>query len=199
MPSVDNLTMGVGYLYIAEFGATEPDDDSVHTEPESATWSNLGYTKEGVTLSIEQEYQELEVDQLADVPGSRLIKRVMTISTSLAETTLENFQRVLNGDGAITEDASTAGVDASGADTFEPGNALASSAPTYSALLFDGVAPNGMVRRIIARRCLQVGAFESQYTKDGELVYPVEFKLHYVSPSIRPYKIVDQTAAPTPA
>lgn len=197
MPSVDNLTMGVGYLYIAAFGATEPADGQVHAVPASGTWTNLGYTKEGVTLSFEQEYQELEVDQLADVPGSRLIKRVMTIQTNLAETTLENFQRALNTDGTLTQNASSAGTGSSGTDTFEPGDALPSTAPTYQALIFDGIAPNGLVRRVIARRCLQVGSFESSYTKDGETIFPVEFKLHYVSSSIKPYKIVDQTAEPT--
>lgn len=197
MPSVDNLIQGVGYLYIAAFGATEPDDGAVHDVPASGTWTNLGYTMDGVNLNINQEYSELSVDQLADVPDRRITKRSLVIATNLAEATLANLQYALNSDGTLTTGASTAASGTSGSDTFEPGEGLTSTAPTYKALIFDGVAPSGLTRRVIVRRALQMGEIGAAYQKDGQTVFPVEFAAHYVSSSIRPYKVVDQTAAPT--
>lgn len=197
MPSVDNLIQGVGYLYIATFGATEPADNALGDAPPSGDWTNLGFTMDGVTLNVTQEYSQLTVDQLADEVDSRIISRQFRISTNLAEATLESLNYALNSNGVLTPDNTAASASGSGTDKFEPSEGLTSTAPTYKALIFDGVAPSGLVRRVIVRRALQVGEIEVEYKKDGQTVFPVEFAAHYVSPSVRPYKIVDQTAVPT--
>lgn len=196
MPSVENLIQGVGYLYIAEFGATEPADGDIHDAP-AVAWTNLGYTMDGVTLTISTEYSELSTDQLADIPARRITQRTMVLSTNLAEPTLENLQYALNKAGTFSAAASTAAASTSGTDTWEPDEGLTTTHPTYAALLFDGVAPGGFVRRVIVRKGLQTGEIEAAYTKDGQTVFPVEFSAHYVSNSIKPYKVIDQTAVPT--
>lgn len=183
--TVTNLIQGTGTLYIATFGATEPAVSGVATAPVSGTWTDLGFTKEGLNLSIAQEYAELEVDQLVDTPGRRLTKREYTLSTSLAEGTLTNLSRALN---------STAPTTAVGYEHWSPDAYLPGVEPTYKALIFDGFAPNGKIRRVVIRKALQVGDVEANYSKDGQLVYAVEFKAHYVTSAILPIQIIDATA-----
>lgn len=186
--SVTNLTMGPGEIYKADFGATEPDDADVSNRiPESsvsADWTDLGGTNGGVTLELELEYTELEVDQIVDIVGRRLTKREMKINTSLAETTLENF-RVANNGGTITTGTGWA--------SFDPKMDTSAATPEYCALIFDGVnGDSSLRRRVIARRVLSVAGIGQEYSKDSQTLFPVEFSCHYVSSSIPPFKYVDE-------
>lgn len=193
--STENLIQGVGFLYVAPAGTEEPADSAIADEPASP-WRALGFTQEGVSLTVAQEYAELEVDQLVDIPGRRLTKREVTVASSLAEATLENLASALNElEAQVTSEAAGAG--SPGTSAFEPRTTGLQGEPTYAMLLFDGFAPSGFPRRVIVRRALQTGDVEAAYTKDGQTVYPVSFAGHYVSASVAPYKVVDQTAEAT--
>jgi hypothetical protein len=190
--SVTNLTMGPGEIYKGEFGATEPADSDVSNRiPEtsvSADWTDLGGTNGGVTLELELEYTELEVDQIVDIVGRRLTKREMKINTSLAETTLENF-RIANNGGTITTGA--------GYQAFDPKMDTSAATPEYIALIFDGVnGDSSLRRRVLARRVLSVAGIGQEYSKDSQTLFPVEFSCHYVSSSIAPFKYVDEVPTP---
>lgn len=193
--SVTNLIQGAGVLYVGAFGATEPADSAIGEAPASADWTDVGFTEGGVEFSIAQEYAELEVDQIVDIPGTRLTKREFTISTNLAEATLENLNFALNNDGVTNVEAgeSTPGTEAFEPDAYAPNQ----GEPLYRALIFDGIAPNGRPRRIIVRRALQTGDVAFSYSKEDQTVFSVEFGAHYVSNAIKPYKIVDMVAEPT--
>nr|WP_202495166.1 hypothetical protein [Streptomyces sp. SID4982] len=181
------MVQGPATLYSAAFGATEPADSAVNTAPAASAWTDVGGTQDGVKLSIDQSYSELEVDQVVDRVGSRLTKRDFTIETSMAEVTLSNLSLALNG-----------GTSASGAGytSFDPSFASAATQPTYKALLFDGWAPGttAFTRRVIVRKCLSTDAVELAYTKDKQSVYGVKWSGHYVSASVSPLHIVDQTS-----
>lgn len=182
-----NLIQGPATLYGGAFGATEPADSAVNTTPQASAWSDVGGTQDGVTLSIDQSYGELDVDQLVDRVGSRLTKRDFSIKTSLAEPTLANMALVLNG-----------GTAASGAGwaSYEPNAASSATQPLYRALLFDGWAPGASPfnRRVILRKTLSTDAVEMGYTKDKQTLFAVTFTGHYVSPAISPLHVADQTA-----
>lgn len=187
--SVDNLVMGVGSLYVADFGATEPAPTELNTAPLDTDWRDVGYTQDGVTFTFVQEYEELTVDQIVDIPGSRLTRRTATIGTNLAEPTLENLNLALNGAGTITE-----GATAGDPDEWEL-NSDQGNVPNYRAIMFDGFGPNGNRRRVIVRRALQTGDVEAAYAKDGQTVFSVEFTAHYVDGAVSPLYIVDGTDA----
>lgn len=183
--STTNLIMGPATLYIADFGAAEPADTDVNTAPAASAWTDLGGTQDGVKLTVDQTYTDLEVDQIVDTAGSRLTKRVFTIETSLAEPTLENLKYILN-DGTAASGA--------GYKNFEPIYASSATQPTYRAVLLDGYAPNQLRRRFIIRKCLSNDKVESTYKKDAQTLFTVKWSGFFVTSSIAPFKLVDATS-----
>jgi hypothetical protein len=185
-----NLIAGPADLYIATFGAAEPLDTDIANAP-GVAWTDLGGTQDGVTLAINQEFFELEVDQIVDVPGRRLVKRDLQITTNLAEATLTALQAALNG-GTVTP--------ATGSKAYEPTNDNSATQPTYRAVLVDGWAPQTTAgasarRRIIVRKVLSIENVETAYKKDEQSLFPVTFAAHYVSSAVKPFRVIDQVPA----
>jgi hypothetical protein len=184
--TVTNLTLGPGDMFKAAFGATEPADTEVVNDMTGTTvsgaWADMGGTQGGVTIELNQEYTELEVDQIVDIPGRRLTKREFKVNTNLAEVTLENYQLASNGGQIVT---------GAGFRAYEPDMNNSGATPTYAALIFDGVAPNSKRRRVVCRRVLNVATVGQEYQKDSQTLFPVEFSCHYVSKSVKPFRYVD--------
>lgn len=179
--TTSNLIMGPGTLYKGAFGATEPVDTATATAP-STPWTDVGGTSDGVEITIAQEYKEMEVDQIVDVPERRLTKREATLKTNLAEATLDNLSLAMNGATIAT------GV---GYTSLSPINGNSATQVTYSALLFDGYAPAGFPRRVIGRKMLSTSDVKFAYKKDEQTVFTVEFSAHFVSSTVPPFKVVD--------
>lgn len=186
--TVTNLILGPGTLYTGVFGAVEPLDTAVNLAPPSSAWSDIGGTLNGVTLSVDQTYTELMVDQLVDSIGRRLTKREFTVTTQMAEPTLANMSIALNGStqtsGAITS-GGTYG-------TLEPLYATSATQPTYIALCLDGYAPASFRRRVIVRRVLSTAKVDTAMDKTKQTVFTATFNGHYVSSAIAPIHMVDE-------
>jgi hypothetical protein len=176
--TVSNLIMGPGTLYFGDFGAIEP--DSASGDPDDNEWTDCGGTNDGVTLSINQTYTELDVDQIVDVPERRLTKREMSLQTNLAEPTLENLALAMN----ITMPSG---------HELEPSDDTSATQPLYRALMFDGIAPDSKQRRVIGRKMLQTDEISAPYKKDDQTLFPATFSAHYVSDSVRPFILQDAT------
>jgi hypothetical protein len=182
-----NLIAGPGALYLGDFGATEPADA---VAVPGVAFTEVGATQDGVTINIAQEFFELEIDQVTDVIGRRTVKRDVRVSTNLAEPTIENLAVVLNG--------GTSGVGGTGSTAFksyEPIVDNSATQPTYKALLFDGWAPNQKNRRVIVRKVLSIESVDVAYKKAEMTLYPVTFGAHWVSSSIKTFKVMDATPA----
>lgn len=182
MPTASNLVQGPATLYRALFGGAEPLDSAINVIPAAGVWTDLGGTDGGASLDLDLTYAQLSMDQIVDDPESRLVKRVMSMSTNLAEPTLENLAASLNVAAPVT---------AAGVKSLEPADDNSATQPTYSAYLLDGWAPGGFRRRIILRKCLQVDKTGLAYKKDGQTLVPVRFMCHYISASIKPFRIID--------
>lgn len=182
---VTNLIQGPATLYKGAFGTTEPADSAINAAPSASAWTDMGGTVDGVELEITQEYKELVVDQLVDIPGRRLTKREVNLKTKLAEPTLARLDWALN--------SATGGVQTgSGFESLEPDDSSSATQPTYSALIMDGYAPAGLRRRLIARKVLSVEGVKTAAKKEDQTVFEVSIATHYVSNSIKPFKIVDE-------
>lgn len=173
-----NLIQGPATLYAADFGATEP--ATIATAP-TTPWLDLGGTKDGVELGVVDEWAVLEVDQVIYEVGRNRTKRVVTIGTNLAEATLANLALAMNNTGPTT-------------NVIEGDDGLTAFSPSYKAIILDGIAPGGFRRRVIVRKVLQTTAVKSSYKKDGQVLIPVLFTGHWVSTSIKPFKIEDATS-----
>lgn len=180
-----NLILGPGTLYTGVFGAVEPADAAVNTTPAASAWTDMGATDGGVKLTIDQKFTELTVDQVVDSLGRRLTQREIMVDTNLAEPTLANLSTAMNGGTSAT---------GSGYATLDPLNVTSATQPTYIAVLLDGYAPAGFRRRVIIRKALNTSSIQSAYAKDKETYIPVTFNGHYVSSSITPFHVVDQTS-----
>lgn len=183
-----NLVLGPATLYTGLFGAVEPLDASVNSAPAASAWTDIGGTMGGVTVSVDQTYTELQVDQLVDSVGRRLTKREFAVATQMAEATLNNLSVALNGSTATSGATQNGGT----YSTLEPLFATSATQPTYIALLADGFSPNQLRRRSIFRKCLSTAKVDAVNAKDKQTAFTVTFNGHYVSPSIAPIHVVDQ-------
>jgi hypothetical protein len=178
-----NLAMGPGSLYVGLFGAPEPLDVQVNGTPAVSAWTDVGGTLGGLKLSVVNTFKELEVDQLTETPERRRTKKEVTLSTQLAEVTFTNLILTLVG-GTVTDGGASH-------ESYEPDNSDSSTAPQYSSIIFDGVGGAGKRRRVFMRKCLSTENVDVANSKEDQTVYPVTFTTHYVSPSIRSWRVVN--------
>lgn len=178
--TTSNLVLGPGSISYGVVGAAEPADAIVAP---GVGWTNVGATTDGVTLTVKQEFTEIAVDQVIDIVESRQTKRSFTVSTNLAELTLDNLKLALNG-GVISE--------TTGEATYTPNGGNSGTPSGYVALLIDGIAPSGKARRIIVRKALSTDDVEFAYNKEDQSVYSVTFTAHYVADGTAPFLIIDE-------
>lgn len=140
-----------------------------------ADFKHVGFTSEGLEISYEPDYGDVEVDQLLD--SAKLFKQSMrvTVNTTFTEASLENLL-VVWGQGATT-------LTSSGTDTtlgFAAG-ALGDE-PTERALVAIGPGPRtaaGAKRERVyhARRVLSVESSSQGLKRNEATVFPVSFRL----------------------
>jgi len=186
------VIQGTGRMYTGVFSATgafEPGLAAVNSVPQASAWTYTGFTSDGITITINQSFSEMRVDQLADRIGTKTTERELQINANLAEATLANFTLGLNG-GTITT--------ASGYSFYEPTYDGTELQPTYIAVLFDGYAPANAAgvskrRRFILRKAISTENVEMSYKKDELTLVPVTFTSHYVSDTVAPFRIIDES------
>lgn len=178
-----NLAMGPGTLYVGAFGAPEPFDSQVNSTPATSAWTDVGGTLDGLTLTVVNQFKELEVDQLVETPERRFTKREVQLKTKMAEVTFANLVIAMVGGTVVTGSAGTQ-------DSYDPPTSDSSVAPAYSAIIFDGVGGGGFRRRVFIRKCLNTDNIDVTNSKDDQQAYPVTFTSHYVSTSIKTMHIV---------
>jgi hypothetical protein len=182
--TVTNLLMGPCDVFVGAFGATEP-TLGTWTAP-GVAWVDAGGTTGGVTLKVSMDFKPLEVDQVPDEVGQRMTKRSIMVESTLAEATLENVKSLMNGGTIAT---------GTGYKSFEPLASVAAFQPTYSAILLRGYAPgaSSFLRHVIVRKVLSSDGFEFEQAKDKQSGFKVKWSGNYVSSSILPFSIIDQT------
>lgn len=191
MPSATNIIAGAAELYRADFGAAEPADTAVASAI-TGDFASLGGTDDGVTLNVSHEWFNLRMDQVIDAPGARKTSRTITVATNLVEGTLENLLLAIS-QSADTIDSGGTGSTAFRA--FEVEGDDSGAEPDYSAIILRGRAPGGKRRLFICRKVLQTEDVESAFKKDDQWLIPVTFSCFWVSPSVRPFKVVDEATA----
>jgi hypothetical protein len=185
------VIQGAGRMYTGVFsatGANEPALAAVNSAPQASAWTYAGFTSDGITITINQSFSEMRVDQLADRVGTKLTERELQLNANLAEATLGNLVLGMNG-GTVTT--------AAGYSYYEPVYDGTELQPSYIAILFDGYAPASAAgiskrRRILLRKAISTENVESSYKKDELTLVPVTFTSHYVSDTVAGFRIIDE-------
>lgn len=185
---VRNIIIGAAALYISVKDSTDPtwaggpalpaatSGQSFTTALDaSSDFRHTGFTTEGLEISYEPDYGEVEVDQLLD--SAKLFKQAMKVmvNTTLSESTLENLLVVWGQQTAtLTSTTSTN-------DLGIAGGALGDE-PTERALVAVGPGPKtaaGVKRERIyhGRRVLSVETTAHSLKRNEATVFPVSFRL----------------------
>jgi hypothetical protein len=192
----NNICQGPAVIYWNAFGATEPPDtNAAITQPPyvtgSSAYTDLGGTTGGVTVQVSQTYGQIKVDQLVDPIGARMTGRMIQVTFGLLEATLQNLYLVMNQVANLNP--------LTGVTTLDPTTPSSATQPIYISLVVDGWAPTLAVgtaarRRIIIRKVLNEVKASAKYDMTNQVTWDCTFTAFYVSGSIPPFHIQDQTA-----
>ncbi|UMO76249.1 major tail protein [Streptomyces phage Tomas] len=184
---VKNIIIGAAAVYLSAEDSTEwtaaptlpaPAGTASMTPALDAdsNWKHSGFTSEGVEVSYEPDYGEVEVDQLLD--SAKLFKQSMRVmvNTTFSEATLENLLIVWGQQNTtLTEGANdtTLGISA---------GALGDE-PTERSVAFVGPAPRAATgntkreRVYHVRRALSIESSSHSLRRNEATVFPVSFRL----------------------
>lgn len=178
--SVDDATFfatsgGVSFVSVPLPTLTASTPAGPAFEADTVNWRHLGFTSDGVELSYEPTFGEVNVDQLLD--AAKLFKSGMkcSVKTTLSEATLENLVV------AWGQTNSSLGADALERELNIAGGALYDE-PVERSLVFIGPAPRsstGLKRERLyhVRRALNVEASSHSLKKSDPTVVPVSLRL----------------------
>jgi hypothetical protein len=166
------------------------------TLEDHADFRNVGYTMNGLELSFQPDFGEVQVDQLLDV--AKLYKQGMTVNlnTTFAEATLENLLFAIAGKGGVDGDLTTVG----GNPTLELTAGNIGECPVERGLVAVGpgtgdcAAGSSIERVYVAYRALSIENVTVSAKRDEATMFEVSFRL--LPNNDATYgKIVDRTVA----
>ena len=158
--AVPTLLTDPGYLYGAPLLSTNPTNTvagSVFTDAWPAAWISLGATKEDSTFQYATTVEAMSVAEFFDPIKYATTERAGNIAFALANYTLHNLKRAMNGGvGAITP---TSGTGATTLAVFEP------VAPGSEIRVMIGWESSDNTTRIVMRQTIQGGEMSSEFAK----------------------------------
>ena len=184
---------GTGTSSLPAFSANSSYKDTLS---DSADWSSVGYTMNGLELQFQPDFGEVQVDQLLDV--AKLYKQGMQVSmvTGFAEATLDNL---------VTAIAAKEADKGFGGARLNLSSGEIGDVPVERALVAVGpgsgdplATGNAAVERIyVANRALSIETVSVSAKRDTPSMFEVTFRL--LSASNGSYgKIVDRTVGQAP-
>jgi hypothetical protein len=156
--AVPNLLQDPGYLFWAPLASTEPTNTvtaSKFTDSWPVAWISLGATEAGSTFNYSSSVEAVRVAEFFDPIKYATTERSGSISFALADWTLNNLKRALNG-GAVTL---VSGTGATALSKYEP------PAPGSEVRAMIGWESLDSTTRIVMRQCIQGGEISSEFVK----------------------------------
>jgi hypothetical protein len=162
-----------GMLWLAVLATSAPTNTvagSVFTDDPAAAWVPLGATEEGSTLSYETSVEPITVAEFFDPIRWSTVSREGKIAFNLANYTLSNYNRAMNGGVAAL--TATSGTGATSLFTVEP---VAPGNEVRCMVLWEST---DRTLRLMLRQTIQGGAIESAFKKAPALaVIPCTFNM----------------------
>jgi len=158
---VKNILVGVGTIALSG-------ENDANGTPATAL-ADMGYTIDGVEITLEPDMVDVTVDQLGD--AAKVIEQSIKvmIKTTLAEGTLANL--------AIAWGRPDAAYTASGLGGTLKLGVNATGKPTERQIRFVGKSPEGFDRTYLCYRAISVASSGHSYKRGEATVFPVEFRI----------------------
>lgn len=172
-----------GYLFIAPLASTVPANTvaaSKFTDAWPAAWLPLGATEEGSTFSYSSTVEPIKVAEFFDPISYRTTERAGSIAFNLADFTLSNYRRALNGGVAALAATSGATADVY-LGTLEPPD------PGAEVRAMIGWESLDNTLRLVCRQTIQGGEVSSAFKRAPQkALIPCTFNLE-VPASAKPW------------
>ena len=204
--SSTNIIVGAAALFIADTTLTPgtletavSNESFRETLADDATYTNVGYTMNGLELQFQPDFGEVQVDQLLDV--AKLYKQGMQVNlaTAFAEATLENLLLSLAySDSQLTGNKASSTGRALNLSAGEIGEC-----PVERGIVAVGpgtgdCAESAYIERVYsAYRALSIENVTVSAKRDEASMFEVSFRLLPEDTSGSYGKIVDRTWTPT--
>lgn len=191
MGNVANVIVGSGILFVAPFSTAPPSLAALPAEAAwlAAGWKEPGYTDAGVEFDYTPAYKDIRVDEEPSPVKRLLDTENLTITTVLAEATIENLNRAIA--------ASTLVNPGTGIKTLTVGSLPDASIPDL-AIAFQGPSPGGGTDRVIvAWKARVTSTMKLAYKRADKVMYSVTWSTTADSTQVagsRLCKIVDYNA-----
>lgn len=168
--NVENVLVGVAYLYFAPGNTAYVEDAVGFGEVDTVDpWAYIGATEEGVTQGSERELNRHMIEEQSSPAFITVASTTVSVSTSLAEYTLQNM-KLSYGGGTITQTAAATGT---------PGKARLNLSDELEelAIILEGKNPEGFYRRYYIPRALSVASVETAHRRsESKKLLPVTFE-----------------------
>lgn len=148
-----------GFLWVAPLGTAAPTNTVTggkFTDAVAAAWLPLGATTEGSTFSYSSEVEAIRVAEFFDPIQYATTERSGSIAFNLANWTLTNYRRALNGGVAALVPTGTAGSELTLLEPPDPGTEV------RSMILWEST---DATVRLLLRQTLQGGEVSSAFNK----------------------------------
>lgn len=177
-----NILVDPGFLFWAPLATTGPTNTvagSKFTDTWPVGWLQLGATVEGSTLAYDINVETISVAELFDPVKYATTSRTGTLTFALAEWSLTNLKRALNG-GTIT-------VGGTGATTL---NTYALPTPGQEVRAMLGWESSDATVRVVVFQALSSGTIETAFQKAPDYArIPFTFNMEVPSGSTAPFAI----------
>lgn len=180
MPTKKNIIVGAASVYIGPSGAEAAPaiDTGVSyrtTVAGTAGWRDVGYTQDGLEVTNDPSWTDIEVDQLLDAAKIFQDGQGVSLSTSFAEATLENMLVAWGQSSDTLTSTATS-------KTWEVDGGTLGGAPLERGLIAIGNGPEKpdsndySERTYHAYRCLSVDSSGSSLARADATIVPVTFR-----------------------
>lgn len=171
--AVPKILTDPGYLFIAPLGTALPTNTvlaSAFTDAWASAWIPLGATEDGSEFAYNSTVEPITVAELPDPIEYRTTGRAGRIAFNLANWTLSNMRRALNG--GIAPLTPTSGTGGTALGTLEPPD------PGDEVRAMIGWESLDNTTRLIARQTLQGGEITSAFRRaPAKAVIPCTFQM----------------------
>jgi hypothetical protein len=181
--AVPTVLTDPGMLWMAPLGTADPTNTvagSVFTDDPAVAWVPLGATTEGSSFKYATTVEAINVAEFFDPIKYATTERAGSIAFNLANYTLSNYQRALNGGVAAL--TALSGTGATSLFKFEPPDP---GTEVRSMILWEST---DHTLRLLLRQCIQGGEVESAFKKAPDIAaIPCTFNMEMPVGSSKPF------------